>query len=103
MRNEGGYSQIFFPDGRMRTVADLNGVKVKINGAMFESSTFTCVHCGKIEHVLPKADVNAVGFCRNCMKPICRECSSKPCRPLEQALQEAEAKGQARRSYEEEK
>ena len=96
---EGGYSQIFFPDGKMRTTANLNGKQVQINGAMFEASTFTCVHCNKVEHVLPKSDVNSVGFCRSCMKPICQTCSGKPCRPWEEAMQRAEARGHALRSY----
>ena len=99
MRNEGGYSQVFFPDGRMRTTADLNGTKVEINGAMFEASTFTCIHCNTVIHVPPKADVNFVGMCRSCMKPICQKCSGKPCTPWEEQMQRAEARDQALRSY----
>ena len=93
MRNEGGYSQIFFPDGRMRTTADLNGKRVNINGAMLETSTFTCFHCNTVVHVLPKSDVNSVGFCKKCMKPICQKCASLPCIPFERQLEEIEAKG----------
>ena len=103
MRNEGGYSQIFFPDGRMRTTVDLNGTKVQLNGSMLEASTYTCFHCNKVVHVLPKADVNAVGMCRNCMKPICQECSNKPCAPWEKKMQAEEARAMALRSYEEAK
>ena len=99
MRNEGGYSQIFFPDGRMRTTADLNGKRVNINGAMLETSTFTCFHCNVVVHVLPRADVNAVGMCRNCMKPICEKCAALPCKPWEKKMMEAEARTQALRSY----
>lgn len=103
MRNEGGYAQIFFPDGKRESVADLNGTKVRLTGPLFESSTFTCVHCNSVVHVPPRADVNFVGMCRSCMKPVCQKCSGQPCRPWEEAMQRSEARGLARRSYEDAK
>ena len=93
MRNEQGYAQIFFADDGRQHIANLNGQRIVTNGSMYESSTFTCCHCSHVVHVPPKADVNFVGMCHNCMKPICQECSGKACEPFERKLEREEARG----------
>lgn len=94
MGREGGMAQIFFCDGNTKdgNVTNLSGEKVLVRSSTYECSTFTCIHCGGVEHVPPKADVNAVGFCRNCMKPVCRPCSNLPCKPYEEKLRIIENK-----------
>ena len=99
IRNEGGYARIFYNDGNREDKARLNGTQVKIQGSLYESSTFSCFHCNTVVHVPPKSDVNFVGVCRQCMKPICQECSRKVCLPWEKKMQQAEARYQALRSY----
>ncbi len=91
---EGGHSQIFFCDGNTRdgNLANFGNEKVLVRSSTYENSTFTCFHCGTVEHVQPKADVNAVGFCRNCLKPICQACSALPCVPFEEKLRMIERK-----------
>lgn len=94
MGRQGGYTQIFFCDGNTQegSVADLSGEKVLIRASTYECDTYTCHHCNQVKHVLPKADVNAVGFCRNCMKAICEPCSALPCIPFEEKLRMIEHK-----------
>ena len=100
MRRPGGYVTITQPADGRDTVARLDGQRVIIkSGSTFETDSFTCFHCCAVEHVLPKADVNAVGFCRNCMQPICQRCSGLPCEPFQKKLEKAEASYHARRSY----
>ena len=103
---QGGEATVFLPDDLKETVVNFDRnqqVVVKgnrINGTFkFETSTFSCAHCGSVEHVMPKADVNAVGFCRSCMKPICKTCSDKSCTPFEKKLEQMENSYHARRSY----
>ena len=98
---EGGYAQIFFPEGNKESVANLGGQRVIVSGNMYEASTLTCAHCGRVEHIPHKPDVNAVGFCRHCMKAICRGCSGKPCEPFERSLEEVERKAEILRNYNE--
>lgn len=101
MRNPKGYGQIFFPDGSKESIAafDDPANKVRVTGSMYEVDTFRCEHCGGVVHVPAKADVNFVGMCRNCMKPICQKCSAQPCIPFERKLVEAEERGRTLRSY----
>lgn len=99
---EGGYAQIFFPEGNDKdSVANLDGRRVIVSGNMYEASTITCAHCGGVEHIPHKADPNAVGFCRHCMKAICRKCSALPCKPFERSLEEVERKVETLRNYNE--
>lgn len=101
MRRPGGYVTITLPDDGKNAVVTFDGGKRReiIRGGTFETDTFSCNHCGRVEHIPPKADVNAVGFCRNCMLPICQQCSGKPCETVEKKLAMAEASYHARRSY----
>lgn len=94
MRNAKGYAVVTMPDDMRETVVNFgNGAqRVKNTHGVYEVDTFACAHCGSIEHVEAKADVNAVGFCKKCMKPICRRCSSLPCSPYERELELIEAK-----------
>jgi hypothetical protein len=101
MRNPGGYAQVFFPDGNKESTAvfDETRTTVNINAGVFELDSFSCSHCNAVVHVPAKSDVNFVGFCRHCMKPVCQRCSALPCHPFEKALQEAEERDRIRRSY----
>ena len=97
MINAKGYAQIFFPDGNRESMVRFDGKTAQVvHGANVELDTFTCAHCGSVEHVQPRVDVNAVGFCRSCMKPICARCSSKPCAPFEKRLIESEERSRFR-------
>ena len=103
---QGGEATVFLPDDLKETVVTFaGGQKVLAKGTnlhgtfKFEMRTFTCVHCNSTEHVPAKADVNAVGFCRHCMQPICKACSDKPCTPFEKRLAQMENSYHARRSY----
>ena len=103
MLRPGGYAIITMPDDMKETVVNFDGTRkevVRNQHGRYEADTFSCFHCGAVEHVPHKPDVNDVGFCRNCMKPICKRCSSQPCKPFERAMEQAEASYHARRSYE---
>jgi hypothetical protein len=100
MLREGGYARIFFPEGNKQDVANLGGTRVKLHGSLYEASTFTCHHCNSVVHVPPKADVNYVGFCRSCMKPICNSCTRKPCIPFAEKLAQIEARAEKGSIYE---
>lgn len=101
MRREGGVAQIFYADGigGAAREANLNGQRFTLDSSITEMSTFTCFHCNGVVHVPPRADVNFVGMCRNCMRPICQRCSGKPCEPFERKLQEAEDRSRLMREY----
>lgn len=97
MRNPGGYAQLFMP--REGVVDFDRTTKEFVCEGTAELDTFTCKHCCAIVHVPAKADVNFVGFCRNCMKPICQPCSSKPCIPYEKQLEAIEKNAERAREY----
>lgn len=99
MRKAGGYVTISQPRTGMVNFDGLRCEEVK--EGIFEVDTFTCIHCGAVEHVEAKADVNRVGFCRNCMKPICQRCSDQPCVPFEKKLEMIERKVDWRRQFDE--
>jgi len=96
MRNPGGQAIIIGNDG----IVNFDGVRCEEIQGDYTADTFTCFHCNRIEHVPHKPDVNHVGFCRNCMKPICQRCSDLPCVPFEKKLEMAERKAAFRRTLE---
>lgn len=76
MRRAGGYAFISSPDG----IQD-------------EHDTFTCKHCNKIVHVMPKAKPEDLGgLCKVCMGLTCPQCSGLGCRPFEEQLKQWESK-----------
>lgn len=66
-----------------------------------ETDTFLCGHCGGIVAVKPKqAPEDIGGMCKHCMAMTCRGCTARgSCTPFEKALERAEARDRARRSY----
>lgn len=101
MRNPGGYGFVSSPvdtalhfDGRRREF---------MRAGVFETDTFTCAHsfCGgrvvAVKSRMDPADIG--GLCKVCMKLICPTCVGRGCDPLEKALERAEARGIALRSY----
>lgn len=73
MRNPGGYA-----------------IKVDPFGTV-ERDSFTCCHCNSIVFVKPKCDPAEMGgFCRMCMKPVCKNCADKACTPFEKKLEAME-------------
>ena len=101
MRKPGGYA-VITAAGPTPVVLDrgLSRTDMRDEGVM-EIDTFSCFHCGRITHVMPKCDPAELGgFCKQCMKHICRFCYAKGnCDPLEEKLMRAEASHHARRSY----
>lgn len=82
MRNPGGYAVITDPNGRT------------------EIDTFTCKHCNRIKHVMPKQRPEDIGgICYGCMGMVCERCVGKGCDTIEKKLERAEASYHARRSY----
>ena len=55
-------------------------------GALYESATITCAHCGTIV-ILNPARTRARGYCRKCDKYVCDNpgCSVE-CRPFEKLI-----------------
>lgn len=98
MRNQGGEATVFGGD---LSIANFDGrLRSEIKLEIFTIETFTCFHCNAVEHVPARADVNYVGFCRNCMKPICHVCAGKPCMPYEKKLELIESQAETDRHYE---
>ncbi len=98
MRKPQGYATVTSPD---RSVVFLDGVRrEEIPAGVFEADTFTCKHCARVTHVMPRMDpANMGGLCKCCYGLICRHCVGRGCDPLEAKLERAEAKERARRSY----
>lgn len=69
-----GYATVTTPDG------------------LIERDTYTCSHCDHIVHVKPRQDPSEMGgFCRVCMKNICKRCAGNPdCTPLLKRIEEIE-------------
>lgn len=66
-----------------------------------EADTFTCFHCQYVTQVKPMSDPAAAGgFCRVCMKLICKNCVGKSCTPFEKKIQAMEEKYYRRRQLE---
>lgn len=63
--------------------------------SVLECDTFTCNHCNSIVFMKDaKTDPDSVGgFCRLCMKNICKHCLDKTCIPFERKLLAMEARG----------
>ena len=62
-----------------------------------ERDTFTCSHCNTVVVVEFKAAPEDLGgFCRMCMKNICKNCLDKGCEPFEKKLLEMEARDRLR-------
>lgn len=70
---------------------------------LLERDTFTCAHCNSIVVVEPaKPPEEMGGFCRMCMKCICKTCDqSGNCVPFERKLEAIEKAGRTRRNLEE--
>ena len=87
MRGPGGYIIITDPDAPQ--------------GVLAEADTFTCNHCCRVLHVVPRMDpADMGGLCKQCMQLICPKCVAKGiCAPWEQQMAKAEASAAARRSY----
>lgn len=83
MRNPGGYSVVYNPDG-----------------SKVECDTFTCRHCQKVTFVKPKMDAADLGgLCKVCMGLVCARCVGNGCDEIQRKLDRAEAAYHARRSY----
>ncbi len=98
MRNPGGYAAITSPTPQ---AVHFDRLRCElIGGGTYECDTFTCMHCGKVVHVRPKANPDEFGsMCRHCMKMVCPTCASGPCVPWLEKLERAERKQEALRSY----
>jgi hypothetical protein len=98
MRRPGGYAVIFSPETMK---ANFDGFRCDmVNPGMYETDTFSCVHCNKIMHVRPMAPMDQFGsMCRNCMKMVCPRCADGPCVPFEKKLAEAERQQYIRQQY----
>ena len=59
-----------------------------------EIDTFTCGHCCRIIHVVPRSDAaNIGGLCKQCMSLICPRCVGKQtCMPWEKKMLRREAR-----------
>lgn len=100
MRKAGGYAALTFADGIRESIVNFDGMRCEaVTGSMVERDTYSCFHCNSVVHVPVKADVNFVGFCRNCMQAICQRCAALPCEPFQKKLEAEEARYHARRSY----
>lgn len=99
MRNPNGYATIVGPDGG---IVNFDGFRCEqIHAGTFEADTFSCIHCNRIIHVKPRANMDEFGsMCRNCMKMVCPTCANGPCVPFMKKLEEAEKRDIVRRSYE---
>ena len=99
MRNPHGYAVILSPD---RTVVKFDKFRCEeIHAGTFEVDTFTCVHCNRVMHVKPLANMDEFGsMCRNCMKMVCPTCADGPCVPFMKKLEMSEERDRIRRSYE---
>ncbi len=63
-----------------------------------EIDTFTCGHCCRIVHVMPRTDAADLGgLCKQCMSMICPKCVGKQtCTPWEKEMLRQEASGRFR-------
>ncbi len=59
-------------------------------GIETHEDTAKCWHCQRLIFVAARADPNEF-FCRQCMRPICRDCVEKPCEHWEARLDREEA------------
>lgn len=98
MRNPGGYATIISPDDQVVNFDKLRCEK--IGAGLHETDTFSCVHCNRVVHVKPRANMDEFGsMCRNCMKMTCPACANGPCIPFMKKLEMAEERDRRRREY----
>jgi len=98
MRKPGGYAVVTSPAGG--AVSFDRRPRQALRAGATETDTYTCGHCGRIVHVLPRQDpADLGGLCKQCMTLICPRCLDKGCEPLERKLERAEARERALRSY----
>ncbi len=101
MRKPGGYA-VITSGGPTPVILDrgLSRTDMRDEGVM-EIDSFSCFHCNRVIHVLPKCDpADLGGHCKLCDKLICPQCYGKGgCDTLEAKLERAEASYHARRSY----
>lgn len=82
MRNPGGYA-----------------IKVDPDFGTTERDSFTCAHCNSIVFVKPKMSTAEMGgYCRLCMKPVCKNCADKSCTPFERKLEQMESRDRLMRT-----
>jgi hypothetical protein len=98
MRRPGGYAVITSPDAQR---VNFDGLRCEeVRAGTFETDTFTCVHCCRVVHIKPKANMDEFGsMCRNCMKMVCPACANGSCTPFEKKLEQMEKRDRALRSY----
>ncbi len=97
MRNPGGYGFLTQPD---RSALRFDGLRCEAPAGISEIDTYTCFHCCRVTHVLPKMDpADLGGLCKICMKLICKYCVGKGCDPLEEKLRRSEERDRTLRSY----
>lgn len=98
MRNPGGYGVLIAPQAHR---VNLDGLRCEaVAEGQAEFDTFTCGHCGRVTHVMPKEDpANIGGLCKGCMKLVCPHCVGKGCSPLEKRIQQMEEADYIRRQY----
>ena len=54
----------------------------------WEYDSFTCAHCQHVQFVRAyEKPEDLGGFCKDCMKLICKHCLAKPCIPFEKLLE----------------
>ena len=98
MRNPGGYAVIISPENHTVNFDRMRCEEV--SAGTFEADTYSCVHCNRIVHVKPRANMDEFGsMCRSCMKMVCPTCSDGPCVPFMKKIEEMEKRGMALRSY----
>lgn len=69
-------------------------------GLRKEVDTFTCCHCNRVVHVVPKMKMDDLGsMCRHCMKMVCAKCANFGCTPFEKKLEAVEERDRVLRSY----
>lgn len=86
------------PIGNLTTIMQTGGLKEAIPGR--EWDTFTCNHCQHVVRYQKRADAYEMGgHCMVCDKMICPHCVGKGCTPFEKAIEKAEARSAALRSY----
>ena len=94
-----GYATITCPTP---SVANTDGLqRHQLQEGITEFDTLQCGHCGRVVHIKARQRPEDIGgFCRQCMKAICPDCTSTGrCDPLEKKLERAEALDRTLRSY----
>lgn len=93
-----GYAVINSPESGKATLDGYQCEEVRIGSNEYD--TTVCSHCNSITHVKARMDPAEIGgFCRACMKLVCRYCANGPCVPFMKKLDEMEKRDIALRSY----